>query len=177
MMSDAACFQAKWKVVADLLSRDAVVCVQEWRGSPDEARHIAQRVASTHRAFFSAGESFAAGGVLVFVRRDVGQVDEATCTELGPGRVLAVRVPGGDGANDLHIVAVHNYSIPTRTIVRLRRYILQHGRGREPDDVFVMGDFNMASPAGATMTTAAQTLFGPARMCANGAGGSRCWGY
>lgn len=129
----------KWRVLQRLAMRADVVCVQETRADDTTAEDAATRLSPTHRAFHSAGQPSAAGGLLTLVRHAL-LIDAEVHTETAQaGRILIVQATFPQQRNDLVIVNIHNHDVRTDAIRRLSHPLAEWTTGPRRAEAFALG--------------------------------------
>lgn len=142
---------AKWRVLRGLLSDSHVVGLQETHASDEELMDAATAFVATRRCFPSTGDFSQAGGVALFVRRDVGDIANAVKVDIVPGRIVAVEVGSVVDDSLTIFLSVHNFEISARERRATVEYVDE--RLRPQPAMFAAGDWNFAEVGYETLST------------------------
>lgn len=153
MAVNAIRHSAKWKLLQGLLKDSAVVGLQETHALDIELLDAATAFVATHRCFPSKGDFSRAGGVALFLRYDVGDVNNATQVDIVLGRAIAVEVPRGAADEKLIFLSIHNFEVGAQERRDLVAYVDDRLRRRPQPVLFAVGDWNFPEIGYDTLAT------------------------
>ena len=139
---------------------------QETHGSPEALARLQQQHSNSHHMVFSASASDAAGGVALFISKDL--VPQHACLEfdeLVRGRVILGSVRHLQ--HELYILNVHNHRLSASEIAIVRTkvsHIKEHVSAAGPVTklLIIGGDFNFLAPGETGMRIGTTGGVGPA---------------